>query len=698
MFGSFAKENPISSSSFTAAAPTSLFQGFQPQSSDSSTTFPGFEAPKANNELILQNNRAGQGLDLQRAKFAASPLKADTTHSFEKKGALRYKIGPFLDGTAWVEDQSDLSNAHGTIFSVDLEERKFSPDYVKYVVETHNLYYDLVLSEENTSNNENKLPQYTTTYLHILDAARLRTEDEYLDDAYIVANCLISAFFVPSGTTRAGLIMEWVNRTDQRPTIEQSTDIMTSPIPSDEPEFWSFVHKLALRGLFLQCSNCLQKSGIEFGDAGSSSVFQSLISVLDSAPRGEDWQSGHRTWRARVITFAESVPKVQDIRLRKGVSTIFNILRGDADTILALSDTWQEATAAMFLFHDPSPVRLTEYFEKVVKVFPVDDTLEVERACAAVFSTNIPTALAILEVLDVCAAAHVADFCDRQGMLDAYFDMDTLGLPSFRDYLFLEHGEACTMNKETWFIGVSYLRETDSAGSKGLIEETLKRTYPDSEETLDQLLEIARELGLESAYHQIVNSWSKIKLFEGKIGDALISLADIGNYIEMRGIVWKLFEDGLTNGIAIPDLQLQKFLSSPEKAPDAVREFIAPYALLFQFFNSKQDDDVAQASQYLSTLLQFKFLPAKYFAVLITLLESLLDRKHPRTLPIEELTGVITELYKWEKNKTAYEEGIQFLNQVLKFKGQHEDSATELVQRIRHALIKEISRAFLEGE
>jgi hypothetical protein len=184
--------------------------------------------------------------------------------------------------------------------------------------------------------------------------------------------------------------MDWLNQYDPRPTTEETRAIMTTPVPYDEPGFWELVQKLALRGLFFQCSNCLKEAGIPCTDPESKRAVQTATSILEAAPKGAKAFEGHRQWRARAIGFGEQCSQLSDAKLRRGLIALANILRGDSDTILALSESWQEGTAALFLFHDPAPSRLSEYYQMAVAGFPVDLTVISEAGCAAVIAGDIP--------------------------------------------------------------------------------------------------------------------------------------------------------------------------------------------------------------------------------------------------------------------------------------------------------------------
>ncbi|KAK9246500.1 Nup85 nucleoporin-domain-containing protein [Lipomyces tetrasporus] len=640
----------------------------------------------------------------------------------DRQRTLKFRLPPLYNsGVAWIDgkkldggDQVPVVPEEMKIYPAEIPDSAFSDEYTKFVKDSYELYRALTNTDHigrPIDPSENNLPKYATTFLQILDAARRRIFDERLSEAYVVCHCLFASYFADPGTTRAEALMEWLNQYDPRPTTEETRDIMTAPLPYDEPGFWELVHKLAMRGLFFQCSNCLKEAGVIYADSESKNAMQTATSILETAPKGSKAFGGHRQWRARAITFAEQVAKLSDVKLRKGLIALANILRGDNDTILALSESWQEATAALFLFHDPAPSRLSEYYQKAVVEFPVDLTVISEAGCAAIIAGDIPKALSVAERLDVCVAAHMADFCDRQRMLDDFYNVATLDLPPFRDWLFMAHAINCCANYGTWFIGAAYLRDTEGTEGLSIIRETITHVYLDSERTLTELLDICKELQFDKEAQQIVIAWSKLQLSRNQFGSALEWLDSIGNGHEIRAIAWQLLESSLLNGLTLPDSILQQYLPSPQLCPGLIREFIAPYAIYFAFKNHLKEGNIVDAAQYLASLIQFSYLPGRFFGALLGELIPLLDRRRPRALPTAELIAIMNCLYQWEKDAGKRAEGIQFLEVCLSATREATDlaeddwrieypniAAQDVIKLVRSKLIKELSRAYLEGE
>ncbi|KAK9370186.1 Nup85 nucleoporin-domain-containing protein [Lipomyces kononenkoae] len=650
-----------------------------------------------------------------------APIAAGRLQDWRDRGrTLKFRLSPLHNnGIAWIDERSvdgggevHVAPEEMRIFPAEIPDSALSDEYIKFVKDAHELYRALSNADQidgAIDPSENILPKYATTFLQILDVARRRIFDERLSEAYVVCHCLFAAYFVDPTITRAEAVMDWLNQSDPRPTTEETSDIMTTAVPYNEPGFWELVHKLALRGLFLQCSNCLKEANMLHSDSESKKALQTATSILETAPKGTKAFEGHRQWRAHAIAFGENCTKLSDTKLRKGLITLANILRGDNDTILALSESWQEVTAALFLFHDPAPSRLSEYCQVAVAQFPVDFTIISEAGCAAVIAGDIPKALSVLEQLDVCVAAHIADFCDRQRMLDDFYNIETLDLPPFRDWLFMAHGITCCATPGTWFIGATYLKDTEGTQGLSIIKESITHVYPDNEATLTELLGICKELQFDNEAREIVIAWSKLQLSRNQVGSAIEWLDSIGNSFEIRAITWQLLESTLLNGLTLPDDILQRFLVSPRLCPGMIRELIAPYATYFAFKNHLNEGDVVEAAQYLASLLQFGFLPGRFFGPLLGELLPLLSRSQPRTLPTNELIAIMNSLYQWEKDPQKYNEGVQFLAKTLDAAREVTElagddwrveyaniPAKEVIKLVRSKLVSEVSRAYLE--
>ncbi|KAK9461560.1 Nup85 nucleoporin-domain-containing protein [Lipomyces oligophaga] len=666
-----------------------------------------------------------------------APIENGKLDEFRRRQrTLKFAMAPLmLEGAAWIDythgfkpgTRPDVLPEELTIYPSSIPDCPTSLEYCAFLREVYENYQntrEAAFRASSLSGSAESIVQYTTRFLSILDSWRRRIDEVDLSDCYTICHCLFAVYFDHESMSRAEAVMDWLNQSDPRPTNEEARDIMTTPNPSHLKGFWSLIHTSASRGLFIQCANCLRHGGFQNIEASISSLLQASITILETAPKGaRAFIEHHRQWRAQAITIEGDTSRIvasqelsqQDSRIATGIITLMKLVRGDMDTILAQVDTWQECTAALFLLHDPTPSRLEEYFKVATETFTIDFTLASEEGCAAVFSSDLAQVFASAEEMDVCVAAHMADFCERIGMLDDFVDAESLSRPSIRDYLALRHGQACCSRPGLWSLGFEYLRDTEVSEGFALIRQLVTRIYPSDEQTVTQLLAVCEELGYDSERSTIIISWSKQLLSKGQVGTALMWLSDNGSVNELASIVWNLFEQALirpAQPVDEPDPVLKEFMLAPSHAPDGIRDLIAPYAIYYQFRKLTLSDsviDVQEPARMLSALIQFSYLPPTYLPSLIVQLTPLLVRTpfRQRALVPADAVAVMTAMYKIEQDKPKFEAGMTFLQKVLAGVSKEGEDETAIYfvrkaraawQTVRNALIMEVSRGYLEGE
>ncbi|KAK9473076.1 nucleoporin Nup85-like protein, partial [Dipodascopsis tothii] len=592
-----------------------------------------------------------------------APIAAGNLKVWQDSGrTLKFIQHPLLyRGVAWIaHKQAPHAPAFAEetkLYPADVGSQIYSATYSKFVADAHEVFLKVGEMDPVSGGAPVAAPSatyfstYARMFVQLLRAAcRSMPDLDGLVDATGLAECVFAVHFVHPDQHRAESVMEWVNRSDPQPTQDETRDIMTTQVPHDHPGYWGFVQKLAMRGLFVQCASSLEQGGVSAADPAAAKAVAAAARVLRAAPRGPGFEQQHRRWRSEVLALADTVAAVADARVRRGLTGFADILRGDTKTILAVAETWQEAVGALLLLHDPAPGRIEEYFAAATEALPVDETLVWESGCAAAMAGDIARALARAEELDVCVAAHLADFCDRQGLLDDFFDEAALNLPTFRDWLMLKHGENCCSNPATYFVGVDYLQDTDCADGVAMICKTITAVPLTAQDTVTRLLAICRELGLADAYDVICTTWSRRQLQAGDVGGALVSLDAAGKAPQIRAVVWDLLEEGLVYGAAEPDAVLGAMLAAPDACPPLVRECLAPYAVFHEFVAARADGRAAEAGHLLASLVQFPYMPPAIVGLFVGEWLTLLDKTCAAAVAVDDLVATLNVLYVWQKD------------------------------------------------
>ena len=183
----------------------------------------------------------------------------------------------------------------------------------------------------------------------------------------------------------------------------------------------------------------------------------------------------------------------------------------------------------------------------------------------------------------------------------------------------------------------------------------------DSQDQVDQFIDLCFDLNLESEAGYIAQAWARRLEQENQVGSALLYFEKGQSYVDIERVCWDHFERLLLAGISpLPltstflcctnladvvggnypglDPTLVEILeNSPATA--MVGTLIAPLAVLFAFFKLKQTGDDGAAIQYLSKLFRLSSMPREYVALLIAEMLPLLDGTPAPPPPFQSLTN-----------------------------------------------------------
>lgn len=291
---------------------------------------------------------------------------------------------------------------------------------------------------------------------------------------------------------------------------------------------------------------------------------------------------------------------------------------------------------------------------------------------------------------------------------------------SVYEYLILEHALACSNSPQLIKIGIELLfhlyteyeendvYENDSElverklqSISETIEEIIYHFYVDANvdlnyifNTLNRLYQLRSDskqsLKLSITLKQVYKILAKRYLDSIKVSDGLskneffyksmILYYKSEDFGTIRYECWKIFENLLIRNQVVNDTKIARLLQIEDsdssgiydddgaeedddynyplsKVPSLLSECLAPYAILYEYFKTKKSGDYLQASKSLFKLLKFKYLPKKYFLIVLDrfiseleLCRELTDKiKHNKFLSFSnELVAIIGLLNKYE--------------------------------------------------
>lgn len=464
----------------------------------------------------------------------------------------------------------------------------------------------------------------------------------------------------------AGLL-EWVNRSDGEPDSEFIGHVFSS---NGEQKsvfknniFWKLLNKLLLRGLFDQALGCIERSRIvvylESTCKVSFDAMNDLIELIKQYPIDSD--NTFREWKSTVLelsqTFSNSETNVSG-ELRDHMEDTLLLVSGDRSKILNYSKTWYESFCGFFLYYIPTLELAGDYLKLAIERNPMDVTNSWEECCVDIIKGNIHSIFPVLESLDNCTATFTAGICEAKGLLGSLYsnEADDISLIEKHqdglvsgNFFSLKDGiayyminnfafELCTYdNKQLWSIaiGLISLVPTNTTSAKRLTIGELLQHYPyQTNDDIEWLLSICAKWKLPYVAKSLFTKLGSSMMYEGKTIEAMTNFSKAGKFDLMQQYSWTLFEASVINGNPLEDEILtaivkgsnfdssNRMIISEEilanLVTNAMRQTLAPYAVLYQFYEARANEDWSTSLDMLMALIKFEYLPDYYLVMLIT--------------------------------------------------------------------------------
>ena len=570
-----------------------------------------------------------------------------------------------------------------------------------------------------------------------------------LEESLTILNCLRTMYFTLDGRdveeNRPKFIeslLNWINRSDGEPdeeSIEQVFSVKNSASGRKVFEtqyFWKLLNQLVLRGLLPQAIGCIERSdllpylnetcAVSFDAIGDS------IELLKQYPR--DSSSTFREWKNLVLKLVQAFgSSATDIsgELRDYIEDFLLLIGGNQRKILQYSRTWYESFCGFLLYYIPSLELSAEYLQISLEANAVDVTNDWEQSCVDIISGKIHSILPVMESLDSCTAAFTAMICEAKGLIENMFEGDkSIGEYDIEDNEVLEdlfsyrNGmasymlnsfafELCSLdNKELWpvAIGLIALSVTGTRSAKKMVIAELLPHYPFvTNDDIEWMLSICVEWRLPEIAKEIYTTLGNQMLSAHNIIESIANFSKAGRFELVKSYSWLLFEASCMEGKKLDDPVLNAIVKGNTTTDDdvvipedilncvvtnAMRQTLAPYAVLSQFYELRDSEDWVQALHLLILLIEFPHLPKHYMVLLLAKFLYpifLLDDK--KQMDENSVTTIIEVIEtKWdetdEKSANLYEAIIETENNL-------PDSTTELLKNLRKKLNFKLCQAFM---
>jgi nuclear pore complex protein Nup85 len=637
-------------------------------------------------------------------RFEEAPIPPEGVETWRKSSrVLKFKLNPNgIDGVGFIS-QDPHSNKTIKVYPQETKIYTskipmFDDDelYTDYVSDLYGIYQSLGdekyysvpttgLIKRNAQREQievlNKAMDLTVEELQsYIQSKRERGDHEgsifELEEALFILNCLKALYFTPDHDIPQALGL-WVNMADPQPDKQLAEDIMQSHKPYTHRYFWKLLTQLALRGLYKTAASALKQSQFEellTKDELLYNLFVDTFNLLQSYPENSP-QEIFKQWKLTAAKAASnaSIRNPTNAEMAKNLRTFLNILAGNKNTILNESTSWYEALIGLIYYHIPSSELIGEYFTVASTQHRPDHTSIWELACVDIFEGNFLQTLRAISSFNTATSAYVAALCEAKGLLKGYFfdedhkatstlllSQDLFSTTNPSEFLLHTHALDCLSVPKLIPVGIGLLASSRNPTARSVIAEYLPKFQLNTSDDIEWALTICASLKLPQIAHVIFRTAAQRSLSEGLLLEALNYFARAGEVEYVKHRTWLIFESSLMHGAPIDDAVINATVDDtiviegvdPEtmKSPPLLRQTLAPYAVLYQFWSLKKEGSLRLSLTKLISLLKFPFLPPRLFGILIAqLLPFIIFAVPPKVLLKKDLLTVVKILDKYEE-------------------------------------------------
>ncbi|CCK71118.1 Nup85p KNAG_0G00610 [Huiozyma naganishii CBS 8797] len=673
-------------------------------------------------------------------------------------GHLKFKLGPVASSNVAF---LTMENQH-TIYPVRIPRLDTSARFSEYIKKLFEIYESLgddraysipTIGVINTdSQNEHvaavnlAMDALVSELEMFIDA--LKEDDRYLtrflelEESLTILNCLRLNYFIIDSPDSESIrdnfttsLLKWVNRSDGEPNSDYIEQVFQLASPEKQvfetSFFWKLLNQLLLRGLFQQAVGCIERSELipyleKTCDVSASAVIN-LVQLVNQYPLEN--ADTFREWKSLTLELSQNFANSEtDIgtELRGYLEDTLLLVSGNEDKIVRYSRTWYESFCGFLLYYIPSLELAPEYLEISLKNNPLDITNSWERSCADIIKGSVYSILPVLESLDACTASFTAALVEAKGLLETNFaneleqSEDNLFSNGMANYMLSNFAlELCSMDdKSLWPVAIgiiSLVPSVSTSAKKAAISELLEHYPFKTNDDIEWLLSVCAQWKLPEVAKSVYTMLGTSMINEGKTIEAMTNFSKAGKFDLVKDFSWTLFEASALQGSPLGDEILDSIVSTgmldsnhnmvisdeilDTLVTDAMRQALAPYAVLFRFYDAQQQGNSDLALELLMLLITFPYLPDCYFVLLVCKFLYPIFLLNDSTV-IDEAT-VLTIMNaietKWnsidEKSQNIYDEVVskddKDLRTVLP------DDLDDLLKRVRQKLSFKLCQEFM---
>lgn len=650
------------------------------------------EIGEAEMETILDGDDTEE---VPEITLPGAPIPEGQVEEWQKSRNMGFVMDPVLArGIAWF-DAKPSQDGHAT-----KEDRTLYPTTTRVGDEWSDSYKGFVAEAFATTLGPQASEDLTQRFADFLESIKHYREEirkhvetveaEPLDDAYSIALCIYAVYFHNGAAGQSDFfgaqstyevrqpLVEWVNVSEQQPSVELGKEVMSQTPPVQHKDFWKYIYQLVCRGMLRQASHCLHDSGAGEVDPSCQEAVQQTVDILSRYPQGPGNVSFYfRQWHNSIAAVQSKLLKINDAKIQKGLTTLLHVLAGDENAIMSVNHTWYDALVTQQQYVDPCDARMKEYYDAAVANYPVDTFTIWEAGASHAIKGSLLLAIETLENCDTVIAALVSNMCYDAGLLSGYGAANPAALP---DYHLTNLALQCIGYDNLINVGIEVLQKLrDVAPARQILSLLLPRLPYDSAREIDWAIKRCKQNGLVEVEAEILQTLAQKAIHNNNNLMGLCMFAKNGNIAALRYHCWKLFENALVAEKPVQgDKGLADYVRDPAAVSDVpaeVAECIAPYAVVTEYFNLRSEGQMVKSSQYLMALFEFPLLPTEYLGLLVhQLIYYVSPTSQQYNFTTAQFMTLLGAFSKWSKAQgtPAFERGEELMSEMVE-RQEHND-------------------------
>ncbi|KAG0319865.1 Nucleoporin nup85 [Dissophora globulifera] len=496
----------------------------------------------------------------------------------------------------------------------------------------------------------------------------------------------------------AFLFCEWLSAHDTSFDVDIGKTLLRLKGRLSHPDFWPYIYQCLLRGMRKSVIFMVEQTLNDETDEDAADALEVFLKALQGIPSSETTipdgktHQRHRKWQEECLKIADS--KLLK-HLGEAAQTAMSILIGDVETILSVTDVWEEAFSGILLYTNPSCPRYE--LSPILKIcssryLEDTDVSLIDRIKIAILEMDAIKTIRHCGNFHPWLVAHLADVLQQYDYLNMsqlqLQDIPSMGWDmSIRDFFLTSYAQSLMSNTNLWEATAGYLLNCGHTG-KAMLGEWICHVPLESSRKAHKVMRFCKDNDLADSLRSINRVMAVEEEKRGQYALAIQHFIASKDNDRVAKVADDLMLDFLQNG----NLDLQDTLASiPNSTLNYHVEFLRSYA---RFHQDYKNGSLTKAGRTLIQLMSSGKAPTKYWAVMLFDALPLLENKRDLVFDSSDTYEMMRCLEEvvGSQHKVEY---LQLLSTRVPSAAPTAEDKEELLSLVRLSLVRNLARSFV---